>query len=72
MTQNQFRATLDRLGLTQVGIARMLGGDERTFRRYALGEAKVPTTLAIILRLLELGRIGERDILEAKALRRRS
>jgi hypothetical protein len=65
MTQNQFRATLDRLGLTQVGIARMLHGDERTFRRYALGEAKVPTTLAIILRLLELGRIGERDISEA-------
>jgi hypothetical protein len=66
MTQNQFRCSLDRLGLTQVGVARMLGGDERTFRRYALGEAKVPTTLAIILRLLELGRIKERDITEAK------
>jgi hypothetical protein len=70
MTQHQFRTTLDRLGLTQVGIARMLHGDERTFRRYALGEAKVPTTLAIILRLLELGRIGERDISEA--MRRRA
>lgn len=70
MTQTQFRAVLDRLGLTQVAAARLFAGDERTFRRYALGEARVPITLTILLRLLETGRIDTDDIDFGKTARR--
>jgi len=69
MTQNQFRAILDRLNLTQVGAARLFGGAERTFRRYALGEARVPDALVILLRLLENGTIDSHDIDYAKTRR---
>lgn len=69
MTQVQFRAVLDRLGLTQVGAARLFGGDERTFRRYALDEARIPITLTILLRLLEAGLIKQEDIDWAKKRR---
>ena len=42
MTAPEFRAALDRLGLTQTGAARLLGVDARTARRWALGEREVP------------------------------
>jgi hypothetical protein len=66
MTQYQFRIALDRIGLSQVGAARLFGGDERTFRRYALGEARVPAAVVILLRLLELGKITGDDIADAR------
>lgn len=62
MTQAQFRAVLKRLGLSQVAAAKLFGGDERTFRRYALGEARIPAALAILLRLMESGKIDANDI----------
>lgn len=66
MTANQFRNTLDRLGLSQVGAARLFGADPRTTRRWALGERSIPPTVAILLRLLMAGKITADDIEKAK------
>jgi DNA-binding transcriptional regulator YiaG len=62
MTSHQFRAALDRLGLTQLGAAALLGADGRTARRWALGERKVHKAAAILLRLLLDGTISREDI----------
>jgi len=62
MTAKQFQAAIDRLGLSQVGAARLLGADPRTARRWALGERSVPEPVAIILRLMLAGKITADDI----------
>jgi hypothetical protein len=67
MTANQFRAALDRLTLSQVGAARLFGADERTARRWALGERTIPQPIAILLRLMLAGKISAKDIEAAKA-----
>lgn len=66
MTATQFRTALDRLGLSQVGAARLLGADGRTARRWALGERSVPTPVAILLRLMLVGKITADDIGDAR------
>lgn len=53
MTANEYREALDRLGLTQAGAAKLLHVDERTSRRWALGERDVPMPVALILKLCE-------------------
>lgn len=60
MTANQYRAALDKLGLTQVGAARLLGVADRTSRRWA--EEGVDGTAAILLRLMLAGKITAADI----------
>lgn len=62
MTANQYRSALSRLGLTQVGAARLFSAGERTSRRWASGEADVPRSVAILLRLLLAGKITVKDI----------
>ncbi|GEC56760.1 hypothetical protein [Bradyrhizobium phage ppBeUSDA76-2] len=62
MTAKQFQAAIDRLGLSQVGAARLLGADPRTARRWALGERSVPEPVAILLRLMVAGKIAADDI----------
>lgn len=42
MTAPDFRAALERLELTQRGFARVCGCNERTVRRWALGEQDIP------------------------------
>lgn len=60
MTANQYRAALSRLGLTQVGAARLLGVNEATSRRWA--RYGVTGTAAIVLRLLTAGKVTVEDI----------
>jgi hypothetical protein len=62
MTPKQFQSAIDRLGLSQVGAARLLGADPRTARRWALGERSVPEPVAILLRLMLAGKISADDI----------
>jgi hypothetical protein len=69
MTPNQFRSTLDRLGLSQAGAAALVGADPRTGRRWALGERAVPECVAILLRLLVAGKITTDDIEAARRSR---
>jgi len=62
VTAKQFQAAIDRLGLSQVGAAKLVGADPRTARRWALGERSVPESVAIILRLMLAGKISVDDI----------
>jgi DNA-binding transcriptional regulator YiaG len=62
MTAIQFRNALRRLDLTQQEAARLLGADERTARRWALGERAVPSCVVIVLRLLVAEKITTADI----------
>jgi transcriptional regulator with XRE-family HTH domain len=66
MTTRQFRSALRRLGLSQRGVARLLGADSRTARRWALGESEIPATVAILLRLLLAEKISAADIERCK------
>lgn len=52
MTAKQYLAALEELELSQRRGARVLGIDERTSRRYALGEAAVPPSIAKLLRIM--------------------
>ncbi len=62
MTPTQFRAALDRLGLSQARAAALVGADPRTARRWALGERSPPECVAILLRLMLDGTITQADI----------
>lgn len=66
MTANQFRTAIDRLGLSQLGAARLFGSDPRTARRWALGERDVPECVAIVLRLLLAKKITIADVEAAR------
>jgi hypothetical protein len=60
MTADQYRKAIKSLGLTQVAAAHMLGVDERTSRRYALGETAIPPPVAKLLGLM-IGRKTKPD-----------
>jgi len=62
MTANQFRTALDRLKLSQLGAARLFQSNERTVRRWAIGERSVPITVGIMLKLMLAGKITAADI----------
>lgn len=49
MTASDFRAAIAHLGLSQVGAARLLGVDDRTSRRWALGESGIPEPVRRLL-----------------------
>jgi len=66
MTAKQFQNAIDRLGLSQVGAARLVGADPRTGRRWALGERGVPACVAILLRLMLAGKITASDVESAR------
>lgn len=60
MTPDEYRESIDKLGLTQSGAARMLGVDERTSRRWANGERDIPPPVQRFLRfLIAIGKSGE-------------
>lgn len=61
MTPAQFRAALNRLGLSQVRAAKLFGVTDRASRCWALGENKIPHAVAVLLRLLVTGKIKIED-----------
>jgi hypothetical protein len=52
MSAAQYRAAIEHLGFTQVGIAPFLGISRRQAQRYAFGERKIPEAVAKLLRLM--------------------
>ena len=62
MTPLQFRRLLTRLGTNQYRVAPLLGVARRTVRRWAAGDAAIPPTALIILRLLAAGKITIEDL----------
>ena len=53
LTPAQFRATLDRLGISQAGCARVLDINRRTVTRYLSGDLEVSPLIAWALKGLE-------------------
>lgn len=53
MTTDEFRAALERLGLSQIAAASVLLVDPRTVRRWAAGERDIPGPAVALLRLLD-------------------
>lgn len=53
MKQDEFRATLRELGLTQPKLAKMIGVDVTTVNRWATGKARIQEGAAAYLRLLK-------------------
>lgn len=51
MTKEEYRAALKELGWTQGFAASMLGINDRTSRKYANGESRVPTTVERLLNM---------------------
>lgn len=60
MTSDEYRDTIDQLGLTQGAAAKLLGVDDRTSRRWACGERDIPPPAERFLRyLIATGRSGD-------------
>lgn len=53
MTAPEFCRRISALGYSQRGFAAYVGANERTVRRWALGEQDIPPWVSVILGLLE-------------------
>jgi DNA-binding transcriptional regulator YiaG len=61
VTPDEYRAAIDKLGLSQVAAAKLLGVDARTSRRWASGERDVAATAVRFLQyLIATGKSGEK------------
>lgn len=52
MTSSEFRQSLAALQMTQRGFATYTGSNERTVRRWALGEQDIPSWVPVMLNLM--------------------
>ena len=52
MTPKQYAEAIERLGLSQRGAGKFLGVDERTSRKWIAGDARIPESVAKLLRLM--------------------
>ena len=59
MNSAQLKNSLSRLGLSQVGLARVIGADDRTIRRYLKGDRAIPDTVALIIAAFEQNYLSE-------------
>ena len=53
MTAAEFRAALEAVGYSQRGFAAYTGSNERTVRRWALGEKDIPPWVPVLLALMQ-------------------
>ena len=52
MTPKQYAEAIESLGLSQRGAGKFLGVDERTSRKWIAGDARIPESVALLLRLM--------------------
>jgi hypothetical protein len=52
MDEDEYRAALEKLGISQQAVGRLFMVGARTSRRWALGEARIPVPVAMLLRLM--------------------
>ena len=55
VTGKEFKRTLERLNVSQLGAGRLFGVDSRTIRAWVADAAKIPEAVAILVRLLVAG-----------------
>lgn len=65
MTAKDFTRTYEALGLTQSGVAFMLGVDPRTIRYWSTGERKVPEPVARFLLYLSKAGVTPEEVMRA-------
>ncbi len=54
MTPEAYRQALEGLGYTQEGFAITVGAAPRTGQKWALGEARIPGSVILLLKLLQM------------------
>ena len=52
MNGTEYGKAIERLGLSQVGAAKLLGVNDRTSRRWIADEVPIPISVAVTLRLM--------------------
>jgi hypothetical protein len=52
MTGSEYRDAIARLNLSQVGAAQLFGVNQRTSRRWIADEAPIPTSVALLLKIM--------------------
>lgn len=57
MTPHDFRNTLTHLGLSQVGVARVLGVSDRVVRMWIAGDRPIPELVGRVMRLMAAGKL---------------
>jgi hypothetical protein len=62
MTPDELYRAVLKLDTTQQKLARLLGYDDRTMRRWVAGDRAIPTAVAILVRLLVAGKISPADV----------
>ena len=62
MTPKQYADAIDRLGLSQRAAGRFLGVGERQSRRWIAGDARIPESVAKLLRLMVLWKLKPEDV----------
>jgi DNA-binding transcriptional regulator YiaG len=62
MTPKQYAAAIEALGMSQRAAGAFLGVDERTSRRWVLGESAIPESAAKLLRLMVHLKITPEDV----------
>ena len=62
MDKNQYRKALEKLDLTQTAAGELFRVGARTSRRWALGEARVPWAVAMLLKLMVKRRLKPEEI----------
>jgi len=62
MTPKQYAAAIEALGLSQRAAGAFLGVDERTSRRWVLGESAIPESAAKLLRLMVRLKLSPDDV----------
>jgi hypothetical protein len=65
MNAQEYRDALERLKLTQLDAGELFNVGARTSRRWALGQARVPTSVAMLLRLMVRKRVEPNDVVAA-------
>jgi hypothetical protein len=53
MTSQQFTTALTRLGITQMGLAKIIRRNERTVRDWVGGRSPVPTEIELLIGLMQ-------------------
>jgi len=66
VTGKELKRALERLEVSQLGAGRLLGVDGRTVRAWIADAARIPESVAILVRLLAAGKIAIADIEAAK------
>jgi len=62
MTPTQFRNALRHLRLGQTEMARLLGEEPRTIRRWIAGDTRIPRGTVMIIRALLVGDLTKKQI----------